>query len=315
MIKPLKQEDFNFEILEDLPKEKGKRRFTLFKCPLCLKPFKADTAAIKNRPKQKGCKACIKTMKLPLDLRLFVSRLNSHTRYNARKRNMDLPFWKNGAELAKWLLNQPNWWPLWHAYEKSNFNKNLAPSIDRLDNTKSYTKKNIELITWDENNKRGRDHRKTISKSGQVSIFYQNGLYINTYKTINEAKRDLNCKNLHKTLTGERKHACDMIAKIEPLNMTVYMKIRRWAYSRNLIQQGDTKTQFIKLTEELAELGTAIVHKDISEIHNALGDIAIVLTNIAAMENVNIEEVIQECQEEIGLRKGQMINGTFVKEK
>ena len=40
----------------------------------------------------------------------------------------------------------------------------------------------------------------------------------------------------------------------------------------------------------------------------------VVLTNLARMEGVKIEDCIQGAYDEIANRKGKMINGTFVKE-
>jgi hypothetical protein len=40
-------------------------------------------------------------------------------------------------------------------YEKSNFERKLAPSVDRIDPSKGYIINNIEFITMSENSSRG----------------------------------------------------------------------------------------------------------------------------------------------------------------
>ncbi len=52
----------------------------------------------------------------------------------------------------------------------------------------------------------------------------------------------------------------------------------------------------------------------IPEVVDAIGDMVVVLTNLAKLENFNIEDCIDSAYNEIANRKGEMINGTFVKE-
>ena len=89
--------------------------------------------------------------------------------------------------------------------------------------------------------------------------------------------------------------------------------IRRWATERGLYDGGDTKTQFCKLMEEGGELGRAILKKDQHEFVDAIGDMVVVLTNLAHLGGTTIEECIDSAYNEIKNRKGKMSNGTFVK--
>jgi NTP pyrophosphatase (non-canonical NTP hydrolase) len=89
--------------------------------------------------------------------------------------------------------------------------------------------------------------------------------------------------------------------------------IRQWAHSKDLYSKGDKKTQFIKLQEEVGELAVSILKNKNAEFIDAIGDCVIVLTNLAALENIKIEDCINSAYQEIANRKGNMINGTFVK--
>ncbi len=98
------------------------------------------------------------------------------------------------------------------------------------------------------------------------------------------------------------------------LNPNIFDNIRNWAKKRGLYKKGDTKTQYIKLQEETGELAKAILNKDKGEIVDAIGDIVVVLTNLAHLEGVNIEHCIGEAYTVIANRTGEMVNGTFVKD-
>ena len=89
--------------------------------------------------------------------------------------------------------------------------------------------------------------------------------------------------------------------------------IRTWATERGLYKGGDTKTQFCKLMEEGGELGRAILKNDNEEFVDAIGDMVVVLTNLAHLGGTTIEQCIDQAYNEIKNRKGKMSNGTFVK--
>lgn len=89
--------------------------------------------------------------------------------------------------------------------------------------------------------------------------------------------------------------------------------IREWAHTRGIYKQGDAKTQFIKLMEEVGELSEAMLKDDRVEIKDAIGDMVVVLTNLSRMLGYNIEDCIEAAWDQIKNRQGSMINGTFVK--
>ena len=91
-------------------------------------------------------------------------------------------------------------------------------------------------------------------------------------------------------------------------------KIREWAEERGLYDKGDTKTQYLKLMEEAGELGRAILKHDEDEFVDAIGDMVVVLTNLAELGGVSIEHCIDTAYNVISKRTGKMQNGTFVKD-
>lgn len=94
-----------------------------------------------------------------------------------------------------------------------------------------------------------------------------------------------------------------------------FESIRDWATEKGIYAKGDIKTQYVKLQEEAGELAKAIINNDNAEIIDAIGDCVVVLTSIAYFNGVTIEDCINEAYNVISKRKGQMVNGSFIKNK
>ncbi len=89
--------------------------------------------------------------------------------------------------------------------------------------------------------------------------------------------------------------------------------IRFWAEDRGIYDKGNSHTQYVKLMEEAGELAAALLKKDKAEVVDAIGDMVVVLTNLAELEGIKIEDCIDTAYNVIARRKGTMVNGTFVK--
>ena len=90
--------------------------------------------------------------------------------------------------------------------------------------------------------------------------------------------------------------------------------IRQWATDRNLIEGSDIKSQFVKLIEEAGELANSIAKKNDIEFADAIGDMVVVLTIMAAQNGMMIEDCIDAAWQQIRDRKGKMVDGIFIKE-
>ena len=99
----------------------------------------------------------------------------------------------------------------------------------------------------------------------------------------------------------------------KPLKM--FENIRNWAETRGLYDKGNAHTQYVKLQEEAGELAKALLKDDQPEVVDAIGDMVVVLTNLAHLRGVHIESCIAEAYNVINKRTGKMINGTFVKDE
>ena len=90
--------------------------------------------------------------------------------------------------------------------------------------------------------------------------------------------------------------------------------IRQWADNKGIFLNSNSEKQFLKLSEEVGELAQGLLKNNEAEIIDAIGDCVVVLTNLAALKGLKIEDCIQSAYNVISKRKGVMVNGAFVKE-
>jgi len=99
-----------------------------------------------------------------------------------------------------------------------------------------------------------------------------------------------------------------------PCESSQFDLIREWADEKGLYEHGDPKTQSLKLVEEVGEICRATLKEDHDEVIDGIGDCVVVLTNLAELHGVSIEECIASAYGVISKRTGKMVNGTFKKD-
>ena len=137
-----------------------------------------------------------------------------------------------------------------------------------------------------------------IMKNAKVSMYNDNRSYI-----YNKAFAEYFKPNLGMDIPDYNK------------TQMMFNRIRTWAETRGLYEKGDPMVQYVKLQEEAGELAKALLKDDQPEVIDAIGDMVVVLTNLAHQRGVYIETCIQSAYEVINQRTGKMINGTFVKDE
>jgi uncharacterized protein YabN with tetrapyrrole methylase and pyrophosphatase domain len=93
----------------------------------------------------------------------------------------------------------------------------------------------------------------------------------------------------------------------------VINKIKQWHYDRNLIKGSTDKDQYMKLLEEILELQSNIMKK--KPVVDDIGDIIVVLVNIAERNELTIEQCLEHAYNDIKDRTGKMVDGVFVKDQ
>ena len=124
-----------------------------------------------------------------------------------------------------------------------------------------------------------------------------------------------NGKTLAGGLSPERSYeCCDNNNPCVCKEMSQFDLIREWALERGLYENGDVKTQALKLVEEVGETCRAILKGDHEDAVDGIGDCVVVLTNLAELMDHPIEDCIDAAYYEIKNRTGKMVNGTFKKD-
>jgi NTP pyrophosphatase (non-canonical NTP hydrolase) len=92
------------------------------------------------------------------------------------------------------------------------------------------------------------------------------------------------------------------------------VNIRAWARARG-IDKADPSRQFLKVAEEFGEIAAALARGKDEELKDAIGDTFVTLVILAAQCGTSIEECAYLAYEEIKGRKGNMVDGVFIKEE
>ena len=142
-----------------------------------------------------------------------------------------------------------------------------------------------------------------IVSNARTSMFDPNRSYV-----YNKAFANLTYHNTPKTVMFDKKK------KKKKNKPNIYDLIRSWASDKGIYKTGDSRTQYVKLMEEAGELAQALLKNDETEVIDAIGDMVVVLTNLAKLRGHDIEACVASAYGVIKDRQGKMINGTFVKD-
>lgn len=87
-----------------------------------------------------------------------------------------------------------------------------------------------------------------------------------------------------------------------------------WGKQRNFYGEGGAtkQMQFVKLMEECGELAGNLSRG--RDVKDDIGDIFVVLTHIAVLSGTSLRECVDVAYNDIKDRKGQFIDGSFIKE-
>ena len=141
----------------------------------------------------------------------LISAIYGQQRSKSKRRNHPEPSY-NLYQFNNWCYDNG----IVHLHEKwveNGYNKDLRPSVDRIDDSKPYSFDNIQLIIWKENDEKAKNDRKTgkliTSQNKSVKgIHKQTGKEVVFYST-HQAERSLgiNHSNISKCCKGIAKSA------------------------------------------------------------------------------------------------------------
>ncbi len=95
----------------------------------------------------------------------------------------------------------------------------------------------------------------------------------------------------------------------------IEMDVVRWGEARGIVHNSTSEAQVKKTQEEVQELVDAIAANDKDAIIDALGDVMVTLTMIAAIEDVPLVACYQAAYDQIKNRKGYLdATGLWIKE-
>lgn len=97
----------------------------------------------------------------------LIKNIFSHQKSSSKRRNHQLPNYSIN-ELRDWALKSNYFNQLYNDWVLSGYLKSLVPSFDRLDDNKPYSLDNIQITTWDYNNKKA-NNDKLIGKLPTVN--------------------------------------------------------------------------------------------------------------------------------------------------
>ena len=213
---------------------------------------------------------------------------------------------KRELELQKEYGYRVDMKPYNELFNNNKFNKNMKINVTEqtttfpcpinklkgqlMDNLEMYWTTEHGNITLDE------DLAKWIVKNAVTSMYNKERCYV-----------------YNKAMTKHLNNRTRSINNIDYEYAPMFDMIREWAEERGIYESGDAKTQYVKLMEEAGEVGRAILKDNDDDIMDGIGDMVVVLTNLAELCGTTIEECIERAYAEISNRKGKMINGTFVK--
>lgn len=135
----------------------------------------------------------------------------SHQKQHSKIRGHNPPEYTK-QELKDWLFSQPLFHKLYDNWERTGYQKKYKPSVDRKDDYIGYTMDNIQLMTWGENDSKGRkDVKNGINRKSLYPVmqYTKEGVFIKEFRSATEANKQtgVNRPNIITVCKGDRSHA------------------------------------------------------------------------------------------------------------
>lgn len=113
-------------------------------------------------------------------------------------------------------------------------------------------------------------------------------------------------------LDEQREEIADLKKESNGINKLI-ASVEYWSMEKNL-HQADSSKQFLKVTEEVGEVASALARGNREGLKDGIGDVVVTLIILAQQNGLSIEECLQCAYNEIKDRKGRMVEGIWIKE-
>ncbi|MHC8517016.1 MazG-like family protein [Sporosarcina sp. ITBMC105] len=90
-------------------------------------------------------------------------------------------------------------------------------------------------------------------------------------------------------------------------------QVEQWSIEKGL-DKADSSKQFLKVSEEVGEVAAALARGDKLSLIDGIGDVVVTLIILGQQHGLELQDCLQYAYDEIAGRKGEMVNGIFVKE-
>ena len=89
-------------------------------------------------------------------------------------------------------------------------------------------------------------------------------------------------------------------------------QVEVWAKDKGL-DKAESSKQFLKVTEEVGEVASALARNDRELLKDGIGDVVVTLIILALQNGMSLNECLEMACDEIKNRTGKMVDGVFVK--
>lgn len=91
-------------------------------------------------------------------------------------------------------------------------------------------------------------------------------------------------------------------------------KVEQWAKDKHIFLKSDSTKQTLKFLAEAGEVADEVAKGNHDNTEMEIGDVLVTLILLCRMEGTHPEVCLQRAYDKISKRKGEMVNGVFVKE-
>lgn len=169
---------------------------------------------------------------------------------NSKKRRHPPPNYTE-SDFRDWCIRN-GYKRMYENWEKSKYNRWMAPSADRLDDDKPYTLDNLQLVTWEHNSKRG-----NISHSEPIKQYRLDGEFVTDWISASKASKvlQLSRSQITATCNGRKLRAGDFQFryKDDPPPGPI-VDVNSLSQINTIVHQHNLDGSFVKKWESLGEI-------------------------------------------------------------